>query len=90
MAWQVLVFDLAKYQDAEGERTVGGFESFEAARDYARRRVTASLRELYKRGQRAAELRELWLRFGEDAMVPGEPGYRARAELDALIAEVLR
>ena len=90
MAWSVLVLDMARYQDEEGERTVGGFGSFEAARDYARRRVVASLEELRKPGQTAAELRALWLRYGEDALVPGEPGYKAVAELDDLIGNLLR
>lgn len=88
MAWSVLVLDMARYQDEEGERTVGGFESFEAARDYARGRVAGSLAELHKPGQAAAELRALWLRFGEDAIVPGEPGYKASAELDEMIARL--
>lgn len=90
MAWSVLVLDMARYQDEGGERTVGGFESFEAARDYARKRVAASLEELHKPGQTVDELRALWLRYGEDALVPGEPGFKASAELDGLIGRLLR
>ena len=83
MEFSVLVLD-----NAGGERTVGGFASFEAARDYARRRVRDSLAELHQPGQRAEELRKLWLLYGESAIVLGEPGFKASAELDAMIGQL--
>ena len=84
--WAVLVMEMGRYQDEEGESMVGGFASFERAREYARRRTRDSLEGLRKTGQTAEELRQLWLLYGEDAMVIGAPSYKGFAELDFFIA----
>ena len=81
-SFRVLLIDMAHYADEEGERTVSGFASRDAAIEYARRRVRDSLEELRKPNQSTDELRQLWFLFGEDALVPGDPAYHASSELD--------
>lgn len=84
--FSVLVIDMAHYA-AEEDTVVRGFPSFEAAKEYARRRVRDSVEELRAPGQSRAELRRLWLIFGEDALVTGgEERYTASHELDYFIA----
>jgi hypothetical protein len=85
VGYSVLVIDMAHY-DAESERTVGGFETFEAAKAYARQVVRRSLEELRAPNQSAEELRRLWHVFGEDAVVVGgEERYAGSHDLDHFI-----
>ena len=68
--YSVLVIDMAHY-DAGEEQTVGGFQTFEAAKAYARMIVRRSVEELRAPNQSAEHLRKLWHVFGEDAVVVG-------------------
>ena len=65
---------------------VGEFATLAEARMYARRRMQASIDELRTPGQTSAELRALWVTFGEDCFVVGDPeGYSWFSELDYFI-----
>jgi hypothetical protein len=81
-SFQVLVMEMSHYADDDGESTVSGFPNREEAIEYARRRLRDSLEELRKANQSVAELKRLWLLFGEDALVPSDPAYSASSELD--------
>ena len=86
MGYSVLVMDMAHYADPSGEHTVGGFETFEAAKAYARYIVRRSVEELRAPNQPAEHLRRLWHHFGEDALVVGgEESYAGSGELDYFI-----
>ena len=65
----VLVFDMARTGEPDGEHLVSGFDTLEAATSYAIARVRASVEELRKPGIAAAELRQLWHVYGEDCSV---------------------
>lgn len=69
----VLVFDMAKTGEPDGERLVSGFGTLEAARAYAIAQVRASVEELRKPGITAVELRQLWHLYGEDCSVLNSP-----------------
>ena len=86
LGYSVLVIDMAHYADPEGERTVGGFETFEAAREYAQYIVRRSVEELRAPNQSAEHLRQLWHHFGEDALVVGgEESYSGSRDLNHFI-----
>lgn len=78
--FSVLVFDMARTGEPDGERTVGGFETMEAATAYAAARVRASIEELRNENQTPEELVTAWHIFGEDA-VPIGGDYRSRDHL---------
>ena len=82
--WSVLVIDMFHY-DADDEQIVRGFPTFDAAKEYARRRTRDSLEELRKPGITPEELRRMWHSFGEDCLVIGG-GYAGLSELDFFIA----
>ena len=82
--FSVLVIDMAHYNAGE-DYSVGGFETFEAAKAYARDRVRSSVEELRAPGQSPEDLRHLWFMFGEDALVVGEESYRGSQDLDEFI-----
>ncbi len=85
MSYSVLIIDMAHY-DAEEEQTIGGFQTFEAAKAYARRFVRRSVEDLRAPHQSAEELRRLWHVFGEDALVVGgEERYAGSHDLDYFI-----
>ena len=85
MGYSVLIIDMARY-DAESESRVGGFESFEAARSYARDFVRRSVEDLRAPNQTAEDLRRLWHMFGEDAVVVGGEGrYAGSHDLEEFI-----
>ena len=84
--YSVRIIDMAHYMDEDEERMVGGFESFEAAKAYARNRVRSSVEELRAPDQSPQDLRRLWYTFGEDAVVVGgEESYRGSHDLDEFI-----
>jgi hypothetical protein len=88
--YRVLVLDNFHIFDPEEQDEVllAGFPSFEAAREYARRRTRASLEEMRKPDQAREELRFMWFQFGESAQAIGrEPGstYYASADIDFFI-----
>lgn len=84
-AHSVLVFDMARTGEPDGEHLIAGFPSIEAAEAYARARTRASVEELRAPGQSAAELRSLWHVYGEDCSVLGHE-FTGRAALDFYIA----
>nr|MCZ7662870.1 hypothetical protein [Thermoleophilia bacterium] len=63
----VIVCDLFHAAEPDHEHTVTGFDSWEAAVEYARRRVRDSLEGLRQPGQSGQALRDIWRSFGEDA-----------------------
>lgn len=81
----MLVFDMGRTGEPDGERLVSGFATVEAARAYAEARVRASVEELRKPNQSAAELRSLWHIYGEDCSVLGD-AWKGREQLDLYIA----
>ena len=84
-SFSVLIIDMGHY-DKEDDYSVGGFQTFEAARAYARNRVRSSVEELRAPNQSPADLRRLWHCFGEDAVVVGgEESYAGSHELDYFI-----
>ena len=86
MSYSVLIIDMAHYQDSSEERTVGGFETFEAAKAYAQYVVRRSVEELRAPNQSAEHLRQLWHHFGEYAfVVGGEESYAGSRDLDYFI-----
>lgn len=78
--FSVLVFDMARTGEPDGERTIAGFETMEAATAYAAARVRSSIEELRNEGQTPEELVTAWHVFGEDA-VPIGGDYRSRGHL---------
>ena len=85
MGCRVLIIDMARY-DAEEEQSVGGFETFEAAKAYARHFVRRSVEDLRAPNQSAEDLHRLWHRFGEDAVVVGgEERYAGSHDLSYFI-----
>lgn len=83
--YSVLILDMAHYQDPDHEIQVSGFPTLEAAQEFARRRVRASIEELRSPEMSPEELRRLWHLYGEDALVPGA-GWAASHELDQFLA----
>ena len=63
----VIICDLFHAAEPDHEHTVTGFASWEAAAEYARRRVRDSLEGLRQPGQSGQALRDTWRSFGEDA-----------------------
>ncbi len=81
----VIVFDMARTGEPDGEHLIAGFPSLEAAKAYAEARTRASVEELRAPGQSAAELRSLWHVYGEDCTVLGHE-FTGRAALDFYVA----
>ena len=85
-SFSVLIIDMYHYDPAE-DYVIGGFPTFELAKEFARRWVRDSVEELRQPGQSEDELRKLWYTFGEDASVlRGEPHYAGSHELDYFVA----
>ena len=84
--FSVLVFDMSRTGEADGERLISGFESMEAARAYCEARVRASVEELRSPGQPASALRSMWYIYGEDCRPIGID-WRGSDDLDRYIAE---
>ena len=83
--YSVLIIDMYHY-DADSDYSIGGFPTYELAREFARRWVRDSVEELRQPDQTAAQLRKMWYGFGEDAVViGGEPHYAGSHELDFFI-----
>ena len=82
--WAVLVMDLGRHQDPEGETLVEGFPTYQQAKEYAKRRTRASVEEV--RGQVLSPelIRSHWMAFGESCLVVGED-YRASEEIEFFI-----
>jgi hypothetical protein len=83
--FSVLVFDMWRTGWPDGEYLVPGFASVVEARAYAEARVRASVEELRKPNQSAAELRSLWYIYGEDCSVLGD-AWNSDEQLDLYIA----
>ena len=85
-SYSVLIIDMFRY-DPDEDYVVGGFSTFELAKEFARRRVRDSVEELRSPGLTKEELRGQWFTFGEDAsVIQGEPHYAGSHELDFFIA----
>jgi hypothetical protein len=84
--FSVLVFDMAHTGEPDGEHTIDGFASVDAARAYAEARVRSSVEELRAPNRSAADLRRLWHIYGEDCTVLGG-AFSGRDHLDRYIAE---
>ena len=83
--YSVLIIDLFRHDPSE-DYVVGGFPTFELAKEFARRWVRDSVEEHRKPGQSSEDLRRMWHIFGEDASVlGGEPHYAGSHELDYFI-----
>jgi hypothetical protein len=81
----VLIIDMFHY-DEESEMVLGGFPSFDLAKEFARRRVRDSV-ELFRQPEQSRDaLKRMWYMFGEDASVlQSDPHYCASSELDFFI-----
>jgi hypothetical protein len=85
MSYSVLIIDLFRHDPSE-DYVVDGFQTFELAKEFARRWVRDSVEEQRKPGQSAEDLRRMWHTFGEDASVlEGEPHYAGSHELDYFV-----
>ena len=73
------------HHDPDDDMIVRGFATFDAAREYARRRARDSLEELRKAGITDEELRRMWYSFGEDCLVIGGD-YASVSDLDFFVA----
>ena len=82
----VLVFDMARTGEPDGERLVSGFDGIDAARAYCEARVRSSVEELRSPGRSASDLRSMWHIYGEDCVVIGD-AWRGWNQLDRYIAE---
>lgn len=87
-SYDVLVIDNGHVPDEGASHLVGGFASWEAAVEYARRRTRDSVEEFRRQDQAAEQLRAEFLHFGESCSVNGmdDRHYRARDELDYFVA----
>ncbi len=84
MGYSVLIRDMFHRYDEE-EYVIGGFPTFELAKEFARRWVRDSVEEFRQPGQSKEELRRMWYAFGEDAVARGEAVYVGSGELDFFI-----
>ena len=82
--YTVLVLDMFHPHEPDEEIEISGFETLEAAREYAHRRTRASVEALRPDCNSAKELRELWYTYGEDCIVIGGD-YAGASELDYFI-----
>lgn len=83
--FSVQVLDMRHHQDKEWNQLIEGFESSEAAREYATRRMRASVEAA--RGESDSETRQRWHDWGEDCGVVNGT-YRGSEHLDFYIANV--
>ena len=82
--WSVLVFDMSRTGEPDGERIIPGFESLAAANAYAEARMRSSVEELRNDAASPDDIRRLWHIYGEDCIVLGEA--RDGSRLDLYIA----
>jgi hypothetical protein len=85
MSYSVLIRDMFHYHREGEEYVVGGFPTFELAKEFARRWVRDSVEEYRQPGRSREELRRMWHTFGDDAVVRGETAYVGSRELDFFI-----
>lgn len=85
MGYSVLIRDMFHSYQEEEEYVIGGFPTFELAREFARRWVRDSVEGHRQSGRSKEELRRMWHTFGEDAVVQGETTYVGSRELDFFI-----
>lgn len=84
--FSVVVFDMARTREPDGERIVSGFATLDDATAYSIARVRASVEELRSQDSPSQELRSLWHLYGEDCSVLDTP-VRASDLLDEFIAK---
>ena len=85
MSYSVRIRDMFHYHDEEEDYVIGGFPTFELAKEFARRWVWDSVEEHRQPGRSKDELRRMWYTFGEDAVVQGETIYVGSRELDFFV-----
>src|SRR5262249_20179625 len=71
--YSVLVDDNFHYQDKDDRYRLGSFPTYEDAEDACRQVVDRSLQELLRPGMTAEKLFDLYVNFGLDPFIPGEP-----------------
>lgn len=84
--YSVLVMDLFHFMDHAEETLETGFPTWEAARNYARARTWSSVEEHKREGLSADQVKNLWMTFGESAIVIGGPSYSATDEIDYFLS----
>ena len=82
--YSVKVLDMRHYQDKEWESTVHGFETVEAATEYASRRMRASVEKARGDCTDAEAIRRHWFAWGEDCLVIF--AYKGSEDLDFFLA----
>jgi hypothetical protein len=83
--FSVLVMDMYHSMDREEQSQVDGFQTYEAAREYVRRRTRDSVQEERPNSTSPKDLEDRWYMFGEDCLVMGGD-YSGGEELDFFIA----
>ncbi len=81
--WRVRILDLSGGAEEGITEEVGGFADLEHANAFARAYVRDSVERCRSPGLGAREVMEVWMRFGEDALVvgAGEEGWRSATEI---------
>lgn len=85
---EVRIMDLSGGNGSDPVEVVRGFSSLAHANAFARRRVRDSVEVCRGPGMGAAEVRDAWFAFGEDAVVDGaaEGAWSSAAELADFLA----
>lgn len=89
---EVRIMDLSGGNGSDPVEVVRGFSSLAHANAFARRRVRDSVEVCRAPGMSAAEVRDAWFAFGEDAVVDGaaEGAWSSGAELADFVAHPAR
>ncbi len=89
---EVRIMDLSGGNGSDPVEVVRGFSSLAHANAFARRRVRDSVEVCRGPGMAAAEVRDAWFAFGEDAVVDGasEGVWSSASELAAFVANPAR
>jgi uncharacterized protein YjbI with pentapeptide repeats len=83
-SFRVVVCDLYNHYDPDSRTVISGFENFDCAAEYARRRTWDSIEMLRSVGHPTDDLREKWLTFGELVSAVDADGARSYIALDEL------
>lgn len=85
--YKVVVHEMNHYQDEKEQYCSAEFQSFELAKEYAKRLTRNSLESFRKPNQNNQELKDQWFGFGEYAFVEGgKEYYSGSEEIDFFIA----
>lgn len=84
--FDVRIHEMSHYADPDEEWVAASFDTFDRAREYARRWTRRSLEELRSKAASNAHLKKLWFGFGDDAYVIGDTQvYHGAEEIDFFI-----